>query len=1002
MKRTTGCTILAILTALFASNFEASYAQLIPSDGNFSTQTKIEKSDNIFRVLGGTKSSKNLFHSFDKFNVDSTNVVKFINNDFEVINVIGRVTSSSRSSIFGTIQASGTNSGFNLFLLNPNGFLFGPGAFIDLNGSFTATTANAVKFGNKGLFSTDLAGDLSQLSVNPSALLFNNISRTINRSNGIEVSGSFFEVGNSVSPSNLLLLGGEVTIENSVLTAPDGLIEIGGLNDIGEINLFLTKSKGYRSIFTSQNKKSNIKIYNGSLVDVSNSGLGNIKIYSNDLEISSNSILSSDVQFGGVLNTKNKGSIILDSQGKIIIDDSLVITGVFPGNTGDAPDIRANANSIILMNDASIASFSAGDGIPGDIYLDIVDDIYIIKSSSILNSSDQSTINNSNNSKIAINASSLSLSGGSFINSSTAGLGRGGDVKINVKGSISLSESLAGETTAIKSGVQKRGAGNAGNVEILSDSLSITGGAQIQTAVFSGGDGLGGNIRIDSKSVYISGFGIDGIRSGLVASTESGARGAAGSVSIDTSRLEITNGAVISAQTFNSFPGGNILVNTDYLSILNGGQILSNTVNSGNAGNVTINALKSVTLRGSDPSFSERLKRLTINNNGNSNEKINELIPFSGLFASTSGDGAGGDISVTTGRFNLQDNAVVDVRTLNNGLGGNIVLKANSFSATRGGQLLSTTSGNQTAGNIKLDVIDSISFDGTGTGVFATTTHNSTGTGGNIDIDPRIVLVLNGAEITASSSGEGPAGNVNLQAGNLTLDRGKILATSTSGQGGDLNLDIDNFLFLTNGSQISATAGNRNTSGDGGNVTINTELLVALNNSDITANAFTGKGGNIQITTRGLFQSPDSNITASSENGVNGQVNINNPEVDPSESLSELPESVEPPQDIAKGCRPGQTLGDSNFVHVGRGGLPPGPHEAQTPSTVWKDLRANNLQPSYATAVDTSPTPLASETFKVGLDIVEAKGWTKDSQGRIYLTANVPQPAQSPQPIATC
>ncbi|UJB68962.1 hypothetical protein HRE53_21400 [Acaryochloris sp. 'Moss Beach'] len=79
--------------------------------------------------------------------------------------------------------------------------------------------------------------------------------------------------------------------------------------------------------------------------------------------------------------------------------------------------------------------------------------------------------------------------------------------------------------------------------------------------------------------------------------------------------------------------------------------------------------------------------------------------------------------------------------------------------------------------------------------------------------------------------------------------------------------------------------------------------------------------------------------------------------------------------------------------------FPPGPHEAQTPSTVWKDLRAHNLQPSYATATDTLPTFLTS---KVGPDIVEAKGWTKDSQGRIYLTANIPQPTQSPQPIATC
>lgn len=640
------------------------------------------------------------------------------------------------------------------------------------------------------------------------------------------------------------------------------------------------------------------------------------------------------------------------------MNNAEIATLTVPTLDSSSGDVYVNASNIFLDNSARIRTSTSSTGNAGNIHLFSRNSLELSKNSFISAQTLNPSLNSGNGGLITVNTSGIILRDGGRIINSTDGAGDAGNIDIQTKfiqisgRSNDLSRRPSGFFSQTNG---QRATGAAGIININTNSLTIDKGGSISVGSteekFRRGrigfsQGQGGTINIVAEDfVRLSGFGID----------------------VDDS---IAPSSIFSG-TVGKGNAGAVSINTDRLFVLDGAQISSATIAEGKGGLININAKGDVFLSG-----------------------VN-----SGLFASTSGDGAGGDIIVATGRFNLQNNAVVDVRTLQNGPGGNILLKANSFSATRGGQLLSTTSGSQTAGNIKLDVIDSISFDGAGTGVFATTTQNSTGTGGNIDIDPRIVLVLNGAEITASSFGEGPAGNVKLQTGNLTLDGGKILATSTSGQGGDLDLDIDNFLFLTNGSQISATAGNQNTNGDGGNVTINTKLLVALNDSDITANAFTGKGGNIQITTRGLFQSPDSNITASSENGINGQVNINNPEIDPSESLSELPESVEPPQEIAKGCRPGQTLGDSNFVHVGRGGLPPGPHEAQTPSTVWKDLRAHNLQPSYATATDTLPTFLTS---KVGPDIIEAKGWTKDSQGRIYLTANTPQPTQSPQPLATC
>ena len=64
-------------------------------------------------------------------------------------NILGRVTGSQVSNIFGTIQTTGFGTA-NLFLMNPSGWIFGPTASLNVGGSFHATTADYIRLQTTG------------------------------------------------------------------------------------------------------------------------------------------------------------------------------------------------------------------------------------------------------------------------------------------------------------------------------------------------------------------------------------------------------------------------------------------------------------------------------------------------------------------------------------------------------------------------------------------------------------------------------------------------------------------------------------------------------------------------------------------------------------------------------------------------------------------------------------------------------------------------------------
>ncbi|MBO3460228.1 filamentous hemagglutinin N-terminal domain-containing protein [Aetokthonos hydrillicola Thurmond2011] len=627
-----------IFLAIAINSFEDYALAQIKPDNTLSNNSKVSIQGTTSLIEGGTQRGNNLFHSFTTFSVPGGNTAYF-NNSPTITNIFSRVTGGFASEIDGILRANGAA---NLFLLNPNGILFGPNASLNIGGSFLASTANSFVFSDGTQFSATTPQTTPLLTVNvPIGLQFgynpgNIVVKGQGQSLGLNGTTSSFDnfVGLEVKPGKTLaLIGGNVQLDGGLLQAPGGHVQLGGLSEAGTV---IFQENG-SFVFPTGVIPSDVSVVNKSGVNVLDSSSGSISINAHNIDISGASLLSSGItsNLGAVGN--QAGDITLNGTGNITIKGSRIEN--VANSDGNSGNINVTAGSLSLSDNSTLDATAAGQGNGGKVNINVRGSVFL------------------DNSQVT------SLMAGS--------VGKGGDININTGSLLVTNEAFL--ATDVYPGTQ----GNAGSVNINAQGAVTFDGGFIFSRLGAGAIGRAGDINITAKSVTVTGVPLDiQVYNIGQLDTLTFGQGNAGNVTIKASDSVTFSGK--GSDIFAQFAGdiamgnaGTITIDSKVLSISNHARLVASSEGNGNPGNIIINTGKLLLNNGSITTGSPRTSGGSIDI-----KAAILLLRNSGQIVTSAIDASqfrGGSVSIQSDNLVLIDNSFI-TSNARNSFGGNVII----------------------------------------------------------------------------------------------------------------------------------------------------------------------------------------------------------------------------------------------------------------------------------------------------------------------------------------
>jgi len=992
---------------------QASLAQIKPDRSLGQENSRVTTKGKIDEITGGSRRGNNLFHSFQEFSIRNGRKAQF-QPDSKIANIFTRITGKNQSRIDGVLGVMGKA---NLFFLNPNGIIFGKNAQLEVRGSFIATTGDSFLFSDGSEFSGTNPQAPPLLTVEapqPIGIRFEGQSGQISYNQNVKDAP-----GLRVQPGKTLgLIGGEIDISGGTLSAHQGNIDLGSVAGNNTVNL-TPKQSGWSISYLGVKEFGDVDILGGANINTSGVGAGGIQIHGKNINFQDNTKIYSETtggKDGGDINLIASDSISLSNQsaiyslssgrgkgGEIILSagdtikiskGSTVQTQIFAqGNAGNLTiksgnlvelntdnqyyeevEVGTTVSSLVesdsagkggtitietkelrLMNVDTViegANYSQVGGIASNILIKASDSVTLTGGSTITNSVQPKSTSNGGN--ISIETKKLDISQGSQLALATNGYGNAGNLSIKSKESVSITgkttvdvdEQISSIKTETTPTFQQTGvSGDAGDVTIETKKLMVSDSGEISSLTNSQGNG--GNLSI----LALESLTVD---KGSISATTSqrNALGNAGSLTIETPKLVVTQGGDIATSTASQGKGGDLYIRaTDSVALTADSRIGSQVDKkvTGDAGLVTIET------------------------------KILSMDGLSQISTSTLGEGNGGNLTITAKDLvsltasnveNTKNNTSISSTVEKNATGdsGSINIQTQNLTLDLGAQVLTDTRGMGKAGNITITA-KQIEIKGTApgnsdtsSGLFAKVAETGLGNGGQIKVNTEDLTIQDSGRIAVDSFGKGKAGSIDILANKLILDnKAQItgnIGGANAGEGGDIEIKAQDYVLLRRQSGISTSAvktQNRESQGNGGNITIITPALIAfpLENNHIQSNAFTGTGGKIQINADNvlgifernrLYDDEYSDITTVSQSGIQGVVEINTLNITPVLNLYAPPQRS---QNISflrlcESDRPEESL---IFGYIGRGGFFLDPTEVFSSTGVvapWLELKKPN------------------------------------------------------------